>query len=120
MWRKGIGWHCSPARTGERYILGGTDLSLAQILAEVARLRGRSAPKLRLPRAPLWPVAWIAEGFARLTGRTPLLTRDELKMAAHPMYFSSDKAQRELGYTFRAPQLAIADAVSWFEQQGYF
>jgi dihydroflavonol-4-reductase len=106
-------------RAGEKYILGGKDMSLAQILAEVAKLRGRSAPKLRLPRAPLWPVAWVAETLSRVTGRPPLLTRDELRMAAHPMYFSSAKAQRELGYQYRDPHLAIADAVRWFEQQGY-
>ena len=106
-------------RIGQKYILGGTDMTLAQILAEVARLRGRRPPKLRLPRAPLVPLAHIAEALARLTGKPPPFSRDELRMAAQPMYFSSAKAMKELDYAYRAPQLAISDAVRWFEQNGY-
>jgi dihydroflavonol-4-reductase len=106
-------------RIGQKYILGGTDMTLAQILAEVAKLRGRPAPTLRLPRAPLVPLAHIAEALARLTGKPPRFSRDELRMAAQPMYFSSAKAMKELDYEYRAPQLAISDAVRWFEQNGY-
>lgn len=109
----------SLGRVGEKYILGGTDMTLAGILAEVARLRGRRPPKIRLPRAPLVPLAAIAESLARLTGKPPRFSRDELRMAARPMYFSSAKAMKELDYRHRPPQLAINDAVQWFEQNGY-
>ncbi len=106
-------------RAGEKYILGGTDMTLAQILAEVAKLRNRRPPRVRLPRAPLVPLAAIAEALARLTGKPPRFSRDELRMAARPMYFSSAKAMKELDYRYRSPQLAIGDALQWFERHGY-
>ena len=106
-------------RVGEKYILGGTDMTLAQILAEVAKLRNRRPPRVRLPRAPLVPLAAIAEALARLTGKPPRFSRDELRMAARPMYFSSAKAMKELDYRYRSPQLAISDALQWFERHGY-
>lgn len=101
-------------RSGERYILGGTDLSLKEILTIVAELSGRPAPRIRLPRWSLYPVAFGAELAARLTSRPPRVTRDELRMAAKHMYFSSAKARQELGYRSRPAQEAIADAVAWF------
>ena len=105
---------------GERYLLGGENLNLAEILGQVAALRGRRPPRLRLPRRPLFPLAYAAEGWARISGGPePLLTVDGLKMAAKPMYFSHDKAARDLGYRPRPAVEAIADAVRWFEAEGY-
>ena len=101
-------------RAGERYILGGDDLSLKEILALVARHSGRKAPSIRLSRAALYPVAAFCELWARLGGREPLVTIDELKMAKKHMYFSSRKAQAELGYSSRAAETAIVDALAWF------
>jgi len=106
-------------QSGERYILGGTNLPLAEILAEVATLCGRRPPRLRLPIAPLMPLALIAEGFARISGREPFVTRDALRMARKTMYFSSAKAQAELGYAARPVREGLADAVAWFRQAGY-
>jgi dihydroflavonol-4-reductase len=106
-------------RLGERYILGGQDASLREMLAEIARLTGRAAPTVNLPRAPLYPLAWAAESVARFTGREPFVTRDALNMAAHHMFFSSAKAERELGYSARPYSLALADALAWFRTAGY-
>ena len=106
-------------RIGERYILGGQDASLREMLGEIARLTGRSAPTVNLPRAPLYPLAWVAEATARVTGREPMLTRDSLRMAAHHMFFTSAKAERELGYTARPYVEALADALAWFRSAGY-
>jgi len=106
-------------RIGERYILGGQDVSLRQMLGEIARLTGRRPPVLALPRGPLFPLAWVAEGVARLTGKEPMLTRDALKMAAHHMFFSSAKAERDLGYHARPYPEALADALTWFRAAGY-
>ena len=103
---------------GERYVLGGADVTLATLLAEIAHLVGRRAPTLRLPVAPLMPLALIAELAARVTGREPFLNRDSLKMARHHMYYSSAKAERELGYAARPWQVAVADAIAWFRQAG--
>jgi dihydroflavonol-4-reductase len=106
-------------RIGERYILGGQDLSLRDMLAEIASLSGRKAPTLALPRGPLYPLAYLAEGWAQVTGKEPMLTRDALKMASHHMFFSSAKAERELGYTARPHGEALAGALAWFREAGY-
>jgi dihydroflavonol-4-reductase len=106
-------------RSGERYILGGRDFSLREILTIVAGVAGRKPPSIRLPRWPIYPVAWISEALAALTGREPQVTRDGLRMAAKKMYFSSRKAEQELGYRWRPPEEAIADAVAWFKRHGY-
>jgi dihydroflavonol-4-reductase len=105
-------------RVGERYILGGGDVTLAEMLAVIARLVGRKPPTVRLPRAAVFPFAYVSEVVARFTGREPFATVDGLKMAKHHMFFSSAKARRELGYTARPYQDAIADAVQWFHDAG--
>jgi dihydroflavonol-4-reductase len=104
---------------GERYILGGENLALAEILAEVARVAGRRAPSLKIPYAVVLPIAAGAEMMARLTGREPFTTLDGVRMSRKKMYFSAAKAIRELGYAPRLASLAIADAVEWFEANGY-
>jgi dihydroflavonol-4-reductase len=104
---------------GERYILGGENVTLAQMLAQIARLRGRRAPRLHLPRLPLFPLAVAAEIMARVTGREPFLTIDGLRMAKHRMFFSSAKAERDLGYKFRPYVEALRDAITWFADAGY-
>lgn len=106
-------------RIGERYILGGQNLSLAEILAMVSRTVGRRPPRLRVPHTMLFPVAFGAELAARITGREPFVTLDGLRMSRKKMYFTSDKASRELGYKPRLAREAIADAVSWFKTNGY-
>jgi dihydroflavonol-4-reductase len=106
-------------RIGENYILGGEDVRLKDLLGIIAPLVGRKPPRVQLPRAPLYPLAVGAEAFARLSGKEPFLTLDALKMAKHHMYFSSAKAERELGFTTRPFQRAIEDALNWFRQAGY-
>ncbi|MBU3079453.1 hopanoid-associated sugar epimerase [Sphingomonas quercus] len=103
---------------GERYVLGGQDATLAELLGEIARLTGRRPPSVRLPRGPLMPLAWVNERLARVTGREPFLTIDGLRMARHRMYYSSAKAQRALGYRARPFAEALADAVGWFRAAG--
>ncbi len=104
---------------GERYILGGQDLSLREMLGEIAALTGRKAPTLALPRGPLYPLAYAAEAVAQVTGKEPMLTRDALRMASHHMFFSSAKAERELGYVARPHGQALEAALAWFRAAGY-
>jgi dihydroflavonol-4-reductase len=104
---------------GERYVLGGADMTLERILALVAKHCGRKAPWLRLPRASIYPVAVISEIIARITHSEPRVTLDGLRMAKKHMYFSSRKAERELGYRWRPPEEAIVDALGWFRRNGY-
>src|SRR5262249_10098986 len=85
-------------RIGERYILGGQDVLLGDMLREIARQTGRSPPKLRLPRRLIFPVAYGAEAIAYFTDREPFVTTTGLRLAKDRMFFSSAKAERELGY----------------------
>jgi dihydroflavonol-4-reductase len=105
-------------RVGERYILGGENLLLRDLLALVAAEAGRARPRVRLPRELLWPIAIGFEAAARIGGITPLVTRDHLRMARKKMFFSSAKATRELGYAPRPACDAVRDAVAWFRAQG--
>src|SRR5215471_15219752 len=77
-------------RIGERYILGGENMALAEILAEVAHAVGRRPPRLRIPHGALLPVAFGAELAARISGREPFVTLDGVRMARKKMYFSSE------------------------------
>jgi dihydroflavonol-4-reductase len=106
-------------RIGERYILGGQDVPLGDMLAEIARQTGRSPPKLRVPRQLIFPIAYGAEAIAQFTGREPFVTVTGLKLAKDRMFFSSAKAERELGYRVRPYSEAITQAIAWFRQNGY-
>jgi dihydroflavonol-4-reductase len=105
-------------RIGERYILGGENLMLPDILRLVDDASGRPRRRVALPLAAMWPVALAAEAVARASGREPLVTRDHLRMARKLMFFSHAKAARELGYAPRPARLAVADAVAWFRAMG--
>jgi dihydroflavonol-4-reductase len=107
-------------RVGERYILGGDNLSLGELLAGIARLVGRSPPRLRLPANALLPVAFVTEALARLWIRAePLVTKDGVRMARKPMYYTSAKAERELGYRSRPAEDALRDALAWYRSHGH-
>lgn len=105
---------------GERYVLGGENLSLRQILTEIARLSDRRPPRCRLPHQAVLPIAYLMEGWARWRGQgEPLVTVAGVKLAKKRMFFSSAKAQRELGYAPASPLPAIAAALDWYRQHGY-
>ena len=108
-------------RVGERYVLGGENMALRDILAEIARLSGRRPPSLRIPHGAVLPVAVLAEAWARLFpgAGEPFVTVDGIRMARKKMFFSSAKAARELGYAPRPATQALADAVTWFQRHGY-
>ena len=104
---------------GERYILGGEDMSLEDILACVANFTGRKPPRLRLPHALVLPIAHGFEFWARIFGGEPLATVDGVRMSRKHMFFSSRKAEEKLGYSHRPSTEAILDAVDWFHRNGY-
>ena len=104
---------------GQRYILGGENKSLSDILTIIANQVGRKPPKIKLPCEVLYPVALASEIYATLTKKDPLVTIDGLRMAKKKMYFTSKKAERELGYTSRPAEEAIADAIAWFKEKRY-
>jgi len=106
-------------RIGESYILGGQNVSLKEMLAIICELAGRRAPRVELPRRPLFPLAMMAEAAAQLTGKEPFLTRDALRMAGHHMFFTSARAERELGYRARPHRIALEDALVWYRNAGH-
>ncbi|WP_423761962.1 hopanoid-associated sugar epimerase [Burkholderia sp. NLJ2] len=106
-------------RIGERYILGGENLPLQQMLADIAQMTGRKAPTLALPRWPLYPLAVGAEAVAKFTKKEPFVTVDGLRMSKNKMYFTSAKAERELGYRARPYREGLRDALDWFGSAGY-
>lgn len=103
---------------GRRYVLGGQDVTLGQMLADIAALVGRKPPKVKLPIAPLFPIAAMAELGGMITGREPFVTLDSLRMAHHRMFYSSARAEQELGYQARPYGEALRDAVHWFRAAG--
>ena len=105
-------------RAGECYILGGEDMAMGELLGLVAEAAGRKPPRVKLPIPALYPLALASEALARIAGIEPIVTRDILAMAKKKMFFSSDKARRELGYAPRPARDAVFDAVAWFRQQG--
>jgi dihydroflavonol-4-reductase len=106
-------------KTGEHYILGGQNVPLATMLAEVACLSNRKPPWLRLPRPLIYPFALVSEAAAHITGREPFLTVDGLRMSKQTMFFSSAKAERDLGYHARPYREGLVEAVDWFREHGY-
>ncbi len=104
---------------GERYILGGENVLLADMLAEIAELVGRHPPRWRIPRAVAISVAYAAETNARFTGREPFTTVDGVRMAEHRMFFTAAKAKRDLGFHARPYRAALKDAIGWFQAAGY-
>lgn len=99
---------------GERYVLGGHNLSLRELLVQIADIAGRAPPKWRLPHAVVMPIAHVAEAWARVSGTRPIATVEEVRMSKKHMFFSSAKAERELGYAPGPARQALEDAVNWF------
>lgn len=110
-WRRG--------EIGQRYVLGGENMTLGAILGEIARITGRAAPKVCIPHGVVMPIAHLAEAWARLFGGEPFATVDGVKMAKKKMFFSSDKARVAFGYAPRPAAEALERAVAWFRANGY-
>lgn len=106
-------------RIGERYILGNRNMGLLEIFHALARLTGVRAPRFRVPYALAWSAAVAMEGVAALTRRPPQVPLTAVRMAKKRMFFSAEKAVRELGLPQTPPDEALADAVRWFVEHGY-
>lgn len=106
-------------RIGERYILGGRNMTLKQILDALAAIAGRPAPRVRLPHAVALMAGYADEMFSRALGREPQIPVEGVKMSRHKMFVESDKAQRELGYHPTKVEAALERAVRWYEEHGY-
>jgi dihydroflavonol-4-reductase len=106
-------------KPGERYILGGENMTLLQILQAIDKISGKQIKRFHLPLKLILPAAWLMERMAMVTNIEPRATVDSIRMAKKNMFFSSDKAIRELGYQYRPAVEALEDAMTWFQDNGY-
>jgi dihydroflavonol-4-reductase len=104
---------------GERYILGGRNMTLKEILEALSSITGRPAPRVQLPHAVALAAGYADEWIARLTGREPQIPVEGVKMSRHRMFVASDKAEKELGYKPGPVEAALERAVRWYEASGY-
>jgi len=110
-WKKG--------KKGERYILVAENLSFYEIRKEIAKTLGRRPPKLYLPYPFFLIVAYFFNWLASLSGKRPKLTPAIARLSKNYFYFSSEKAQKELGIQFRPFKESIKKTVEWYKQNGY-
>jgi len=106
-------------RVGEKYILGNRNCSLTELFELLAKITGLRAPRFRVPYSLIWLVALANEGYARVTRRPPRVPLTGVRMARKHMYFSAEKAVRELGLPQTPVDQALRDAVEWFVANGY-
>jgi len=106
-------------RAGERYLLGARNMTLKQILEALAKITGRSAPRVRLPHAVALAAGYADEWFSRLVGRDPRIPVEGVKMSRHRMFVATGKAERELGFAPGPVDAALARAVDWYQEHGY-
>jgi dihydroflavonol-4-reductase len=105
---------CERGRSGQRYILGSENLTLAQILQKLAQITGRKAPTMKLPYAVAYCAGACSTAWAGVTGRPPRVPLDAVRMARKKMWVTHQKAQRELGFNPGPADRALARAVEWF------
>lgn len=110
---------CEHGKPGERYILGGENLTLEQIFGSLSKLSGIPAPSTRIPYAVAYAAGVVSTGWARLTGAEPRAPLDAVRMSRHKMWVSTDKAEKDLGFRASAPEKGLGKAVEWFRANGY-
>jgi len=106
-------------RIGQKYLLGNQNFSLVELFRTLARITGLREPRFRVPYSVAWLAALCMEGAARLTGGTPQVPLNAVRMGRKRMYFSAAKAVRELGMPQTPAEDALRDAVTWFVERGY-
>jgi dihydroflavonol-4-reductase len=106
-------------RVGERYLLGGQNMTFKGLLDTLAKVSGRSAPRLRLPWRVAMAIGFADQVLAGLREREPRIPFDGVRMARHSMWVNCAKAQQELGFAPGPIDLALQRAVDWYRQHGY-
>jgi len=106
-------------KVGERYLLGGENLTLKQMLDALSKITGLPAPKLKIPHGLALGVAYASTVFSRLLGREPGIPVEGVKIARHMMFVDCSRARRELGFKAGPLAAALERAVRWYEANGY-
>jgi dihydroflavonol-4-reductase len=104
---------------GERYILGGENLTYHRIAAIICELVGRPAPRLTIPAWALGPVASIVDAYNRVNPRPPVVSGEQLRLAAFKVFYDSSKAVAELGYPLLPFRPAAERAYRWYREHDY-
>lgn len=110
---------CERGKVGERYILGGENLTLQQIFGKLSTLSGVPAPTMRIPYAIAYAAGAVSTAWAKVSGVEPRAPLDAVRMSRHKMWVSTDKAARELGFQARPAEVGLRKAVEWFRAHGY-
>lgn len=110
---------CERGRAGERYILGGENLTLRQIFEKLEAISGLKAPAVRLPYAVAYAAGLASTAWANVSGAEPRAPIDAVRMARKKMWVTHSKAARELGYRAGSADRALQRAVEWFRANGY-
>jgi dihydroflavonol-4-reductase len=106
-------------RIGERYLLGGRNMTFKEILDALATISGQGAPRIRLPWGAAMAVGYADQLVARMRGREPRIPLEGVRMARHRMWVNCAKAERELGFQPGSVEAALQRAVHWYRQHGY-
>src|SRR6266851_3711214 len=106
-------------KVGERYLLGGENLTLKAMLDTLAKITGLRAPSIKIPHGLALSVAYADTLFSRLTFRAPQIPIEGVKIARHNMFVDCSRAQRELGFRPGSVQAALERAARWYEANGY-
>ena len=106
-------------RIGERYILGGRNLSLKQMLDILATISGRKAPRWKFPHVLAYAAGYVDTAMARMLDREPQIPLEGVRMARHKMFVDASKAERELGFVSGPIEDALERAAQWYEANGY-
>ena len=107
-------------RVGERYILGGENLTLKQVLDLLSQITGGASPRLRIPHAVALAWSFVDVALARLDPhRMPAATPEKVRLSRRYEFFDSSKAIRELGLPQTPVREGLTRAVEWYRAQGY-
>ncbi|HYI93392.1 MAG TPA: hopanoid-associated sugar epimerase [Bryobacteraceae bacterium] len=110
---------CERGRIGERYILGGENLTLCKIFEKLEGISGQKAPKVRIPYGVAYAAGVVSTAWARISGVEPRAPLDGVRMARKKMWVRHDKAASELGYAPGPAPVALQRAVEWFRANAY-
>jgi len=105
-------------RIGERYILGGENVTMRELLELLSEITGLAAPRIRLPYYPILGLSYLNAAICAITGATPRMTPETIRMSRHYMFFDPGKAVRELGLPQTPAREALRRAVEWFRDSG--
>jgi dihydroflavonol-4-reductase len=106
-------------RIGERYILGGENLTYLEIAADICAVVGRRAPRATVPAWTLPPAALAVDAINRLYLGSPMVSGEQIRMAALNVFYDSAKAMRDLSYPLLPFRGAVERTYAWYRQHGY-